>query len=153
MPNLKLKIPPLILVVISAVLMWITSLWLPDIQVPSALSAAIFYVLAITGAIFTISGVVSFKKAKTTVNPTTPNDASALVTNGIYKVTRNPMYVGFLFFLIGWGIFLSNLYALALIVGFVLYMNRYQIKPEEEALESVFGSEFLTYKNRVRRWL
>jgi protein-S-isoprenylcysteine O-methyltransferase Ste14 len=152
-PNLKLKIPPLILVVISAVLMWITSLWLPDIQVPSALSAAIFYVLAITGAIFTISGVVSFKKAKTTVNPTTPNDASALVTNGIYKVTRNPMYVGFLFFLIGWGIFLSNLYALALIVGFVLYMNRYQIKPEEEALESVFGSEFLTYKNRVRRWL
>jgi len=59
----------------------------------------------------------------------------------MYRYTHNPMYVGFLLFLIGWGIFLSSLYALALILGFVLYMNRYQIKPEEKALESVFGSE------------
>ena len=153
MPKLELKIPPVFLVVIVAVLMWIASLSLPEIQAPLIIRTAIFTALAAIGAIFTISGVVSFKKAKTTVNPTTPNAASSLVTTGIYKFTRNPMYVGFLFFLIGWGVFLSNLYALALTVGFVLYMNRYQIKPEEKALEAVFGSEILTYKKRVRRWL
>ncbi len=63
------------------------------------------------------------------------------------------MYVGLLFILIGWGLFLSNLYSLALPAGFVLYMNRFQIRPEEKALEAIFGEEFLAYKIRVRRWL
>ncbi len=153
MSKLELKIPPVLLVVIFAVLMWMASLSLPEIQAPSTLRVIVSTALAALGAIFTISGVVSFKKAKTTINPTTPNAASSLVTTGVYKYTRNPMYVGLLFLLFGWGVFLSNLYALALTVGFVLYMNRFQIKPEERALESVFGSGILNYKKRVRRWL
>jgi len=97
--------------------------------------------------------VVSFRKAKTSVNPITPDACSSLVVSGIYKKTRNPMYVGFLFFLIGWGLFLSNLFSLVLPAGFFLYMNRFQIQAEEQALESFFGAEYMAYKNRVRRWL
>jgi len=63
------------------------------------------------------------------------------------------MYVGFLFFLMGWGLFLSNVYSLVLCIGFVLYMNRFQIQAEEAILESLFGAEYLRYKDRVRRWL
>jgi protein-S-isoprenylcysteine O-methyltransferase Ste14 len=96
---------------------------------------------------------VSFRKAKTSVNPTKTNLTSTLVTDGIYKNTRNPMYVGFLFFLIGWGFILYNIYSMTLCIGFVLYMNRFQIQPEEKALMSIFGEEFVDYKRRVRRWL
>jgi protein-S-isoprenylcysteine O-methyltransferase Ste14 len=151
--TLELKIPPVLLVVVFAVLMWMVSLALPEIHVPSTFRVVVFAALTVIGAFFSISGVMSFKKAKTTVNPTTPKASSSLVTSGIYKHTRNPMYVGFLFFLIGWGVFLSNVYALALTVGFILYMNRFQIQPEERALESIFGTEILAYKKRVRRWL
>ncbi len=153
MSKLELKIPPVLLVVIFAVLMWIVSLVLPDIQASSTFRVLAFSALTFIGVFFAISGVMSFKKAKTTVNPTTPGASSSLVTSGIYKYTRNPMYVGFLFFLVGWGVLLSNGYALALTIGFVLYMNRFQIQPEEQALESIFGSAIVNYKKHVRRWL
>lgn len=110
-------------------------------------------VLAGTGAFISVSAVVSFRKARTTVNPTAPEECSSLVISGVYKMTRNPMYLGLLIFLLAWGLFLSNLYSLVLSAGFVLYMNRLQIQPEERALEACFGAEFLAYKNRVRRWL
>ncbi len=102
---------------------------------------------------FTVSGIALFRKAETTVNPTTPEAASDLVTSGIYNYTRNPMYVGFLLLLIAWGIWLSNVYALVLPAGFILYMNRFQIGPEEEALQALFGDRYADYKSRVRRWL
>ncbi|MAF83690.1 MAG: hypothetical protein CL797_06255 [Chromatiales bacterium] len=111
-----------------------------------------FYSLG-TGGLFIVSGGLSFRKAATTFNPMTPNASSSLVIAGIYRSTRNPMYVGFLFILIGWGLFLSNFFSLALCAVFALCMNSWQIKPEERALESIFGAEYLAYKNNVRRWL
>ncbi|MEH6472507.1 MAG: isoprenylcysteine carboxylmethyltransferase family protein [Halopseudomonas sp.] len=153
MPILNLKIPPVLLVIIFATLMWLASTALPQLQLPNTLKLITFAALTITGALITLAGVLSFRQANTTVNPTTPDAASSLVTTGIYRYTRNPMYVGFLLFLIGWGLYLSSLYALALTAGFIGYMNRFQIKPEEQALESVFGAEVTSYKQRVRRWL
>lgn len=82
-----------------------------------------------------------------------PDSASALVTGGIYKITRNPMYLGFLLILLGWTVFLSNLFAYALLPVFVIYMNRFQIVPEENALDTLFGNEYRFYKSKVRRWL
>lgn len=82
-----------------------------------------------------------------------PDAASTLVTSGIYRVTRNPMYLGILFALLGWGLFLSNLGSLLFCGVFVLYMSRFQIQPEERALEVKFGVAFIMYKSRVRRWL
>ena len=153
MSNLELKIPPVLLVVISAMLMWLAPLWFTEAQIPSLLKLPAAAASGIIGLFFLISGVISFRQAKTTIDPTTPDAASSLVTSGIYKHTRNAMYVGLLFILIGWGLFLSSLCSLALLPGFVLYMNRFQIRPEERALEAIFGEKFLTYKNRVRRWL
>ena len=153
MPRLELRVPPVLVSFCCGVLMWLVSLILPGIATPAPFSLLSFAALVGAGAYVAISGVVSFKRAQTTVNPLAPHEATSLVTSGIYKRTRNPMYVGLLLLLLGWGLFLSNLYALALSTSFVLYMNRFQIQHEERALESAFGSDFLVYKTRVRRWL
>ena len=109
--------------------------------------------LATVGVGTAVAGVVSFRIAKTTVNPLNPAAASALVTSGIYQLTRNPMYLGALILLIGWAAFLANALGFILIPSFVLYMNRFQILPEEKALTSLFASEFTNYCATVRRWL
>jgi protein-S-isoprenylcysteine O-methyltransferase Ste14 len=96
---------------------------------------------------------VSFWRARTTVNPINPAATSSLVIGGIYSLTRNPMYLGFLLALVGWATVLSNALAYLLLPAFIFYMNSFQIKPEERALASLFGEEFITYKSRVRRWL
>ena len=153
MSKLEIKIPPVLVTAVFALLMWLVSILLPGITIPVSLRVGGLIALITVGALFSISGVVSFRKAKTSVNPLTPDACSSLVSSGIYKKTRNPMYVGFLFFLVGWGLFLSNLFSLALCASFFLYMNRFQIQPEEEILKSLFGEDFLTYKSQVRRWL
>jgi len=153
MSSLELRIPPVLVTGCFAMLMWLVSLFLPGIAAPKPFRFLSFAVLASAGTFVAISGVVLFRRTRTTVNPMTPGEATSLVTSGIYKRTRNPMYVGLLLLLLGWALFLSNPYSLALSVGFVLYMNRFQIRREESALESVFGSDFSLYKTRVRRWL
>jgi protein-S-isoprenylcysteine O-methyltransferase Ste14 len=81
-----------------------------------------------------------------------PDAASSLVVSGIYRYTRNPMYAGFLLILLGWAAFLSNILALIVLPAFVLYMNRFQILPEERVLTTLFADEYTEYLARVRRW-
>jgi len=76
-----------------------------------------------------------------------------LVTNGTFHFTRNPMYLSLLLYLLAWAVYLSNWLALLFVPVFVLYINQFQIKPEERALSSLFGLEYAAYKGRVRRWL
>ena len=97
--------------------------------------------------------MVSFRLAKTTVNPNKPDQASALVTTGVYKISRNPMYVGFAFVLAGWGVWLTSLWALLCVLGFICYLTWFQIIPEERALLKIFGQGYSDYKSRVKRWL
>jgi protein-S-isoprenylcysteine O-methyltransferase Ste14 len=108
---------------------------------------------ALLGMVCSILGVASFRRARTTVNPLKPDSASTLVVSGIYRVTRNPMYLGFLFLLVAELVWLSNAIALFAAAFFVIYMNAFQIVPEEQALARAFGIEFLNYTTRVRRWL
>jgi protein-S-isoprenylcysteine O-methyltransferase Ste14 len=109
--------------------------------------------LAVAGVGTAIAGVISFRIAKTTVNPLKPETVSSLVVTGIYWLTRNPMYLGMLIVLIGWAAFLANIVAVALTLSFVFYLNRFQIIPEEKALTTRFGREFEAYRANVRRWL
>jgi protein-S-isoprenylcysteine O-methyltransferase Ste14 len=148
-----LKLPPVALVVIVAALMWIASAATPafDVFVPAKRLSAVS--LALIGAATCLSGIVSFRRAKTTVNPMKPDSTSSLVVSGIYKYTRNPMYLGFLLVLVGWAAFLSNLAALALLPAFVTYMNRFQIRPEERVLGALFPNEYPAYRANVRRWI
>ena len=152
MQALELRIPPLALVLIAAGLMSLIAYFIPiDLPIPAPVIVA--GTLGLAGSIVAIAGVVAFKEHKTTVNPFTPERSSSLVTSGIYKYTRNPMYLGFLLLLAGWAALLSNLFALALLPAFIAYMNRFQIQPEERALTQQFGTEFQAYMQRVRRWV
>lgn len=153
MNRLELKIPPLLLVVIIGALMWLVSSFTPSAFVSNQIGLWFAGGVFLVGILFCVLGVLSFKNAETTVNPMKPEESSALVTSGIYGVTRNPMYVGFLLFLISWSFFLANIFALLLATVFILYMNKFQIKPEEKMLQKIFGQEFTEYTKRVRRWL
>jgi protein-S-isoprenylcysteine O-methyltransferase Ste14 len=150
---LELKVPPVALVLFVAALMWLASWAMPafEFEVPSGDILAVS--VAVVGAIISGLGIVSFRQARTTVNPMKPDSASSLVMSGIYRLTRNPMYLGFLLVLLGWAIYLSNVLAFLFLPAFTLYMNRFQIQPEEQALHSLFGPQFVTYTSRVRRWL
>ena len=151
--SLELKVPPLALVLITAALMWLGARSVPRLGFPVPGRLYVAGGLALVGALVSILGVVSFKRAKTTVNPMKPESTSSLVVAGIYGVTRNPMYLGFLLLLLGWVAWLSNVLALLPIAGFVIYMTVFQIRPEERALDARFGPEFAAYKERVRRWI
>lgn len=109
--------------------------------------------LVIAGLVVDVMAIASFMRAKTTVNPMKPASSSSLVVAGIYKVTRNPMYLGSLLLLLGWAIHLSNVLAFLWLPAFVLYISRFQITPEERALAEHFGPEYAAYQARTRRWL
>ena len=150
---MELRIPPLAIVILVAFLMWVAGVYAPgfDVQIPfQSIAVGVFGLL---GVIACTLGIVEFRRAKTTVNPTKPESSSSLVTSGIYKHTRNPMYLGFLFILAGAAIAAANLLSFLLLPAFVLYLNRYQIKPEERALAGIFGDEFTRYCSHVRRWI
>jgi protein-S-isoprenylcysteine O-methyltransferase Ste14 len=151
---LELKVPPPIVALVTAVLMWLISRSLPPLFTfvfPARNAFAIGLVAA--GFIIGILGVVTFRRAKTTVNPTKPQSSSSLVSWGVYRVTRNPMYLGGLLILIGWAIFLSKPIAFLFLPGYILYINLFQIVPEERVLSTLFGPDFIAYKSRARRWL
>jgi protein-S-isoprenylcysteine O-methyltransferase Ste14 len=150
---LELKVPPLAVGALLAALMWIVSRFVPGFKFVFADREFLALTLAIAGAMIIVLGVASFRRAKTTINPMKPELSSSLVISGIYKLTRNPMYLGFLLVLVGWAVFLSNALAFVFVAAFIFYMNRFQIEPEEKALAGKFGQEFLDYKSRVRRWL
>jgi len=153
MRALELKIPPLAVLMITAALMWLVSWMGPacGLTVPAGRTLALGLVMV--GAGTSALGVVSFRRAGTTANPLKPGTAASLVVSGLYRRSRNPMYLGFLLVLAGWAIFLSNALAFIFLPVFILYLNRFQIRPEERALASVFGKEFDAYQSKVRRWL
>jgi protein-S-isoprenylcysteine O-methyltransferase Ste14 len=121
------------------------------VAVPFRLPLALL--LAAIGIAFAASAIRRFKKAETTVNPLQPDTATALVDTGIFARTRNPMYLGLLLVLLGWGVWLQSLANIIVLAAFVLFITEFQIKPEERALQKVFGEAYADYAARVRRWI
>lgn len=153
MKTLELKIPPPLVALCVALLMWLTVRFVGPFDVPYALRVTAALVCTLLGFGFDVAGLVSFMRAKTTANPIRPAATTFLVMTGVYRVTRNPMYLGLLLFLLGWATFLANGAAYLLLPAFVFYISRFQIVPEERALSAKFGAEFSAYQTRVRRWL
>jgi protein-S-isoprenylcysteine O-methyltransferase Ste14 len=151
--GLELKIPPVALALVFAGAMWIASTYLPFLSATLPGRLAISVALAVAGVVFAGAGVLAFRRARTTVNPITPGNASSLVTSGVYRMSRNPMYVGLLLLLAGWAVYLSHVLAFLLLPAFVAGMTRFQIVPEERILSARFGDSFLAYTRSVRRWL
>jgi protein-S-isoprenylcysteine O-methyltransferase Ste14 len=150
---LELKIPPLVVWLVIAGAMLGVAYAAPGLSFTLPGRFAIALALAGLGGAVVIAGVIAFRHKRTTVNPLTPSASSSIVSSGVYRVSRNPMYLGFLLALAGWAVYLSNAGAGLLLVVFIAYMTQYQIKPEERALLAKFGSEFAQYMSRVRRWL
>ncbi|MGB5625393.1 MAG: isoprenylcysteine carboxylmethyltransferase family protein [Woeseiaceae bacterium] len=133
--------------------MWAASTVFSAASFPLPGASIIAFALAFIGSGIAVAGVFAFRRHDTTVNPMKPETTATIVTAGIYCVTRNPMYLGIAFVLLGWAIYLANLAALLLVPAFVAYMTRFQIKPEERALLEKFGSNFADYMAAVRRWI
>jgi protein-S-isoprenylcysteine O-methyltransferase Ste14 len=138
---------------IAAAMMWAGSVAAPELAFRFPANSLFSVALALTGALTCLAGVRSFRRVKTTVNPMNPESTSSLVMSGIYRYSRNPMYLGFLLILLGWSAFLANVLALLLAPAFVLFMNRFQICPEERVLTRRFAHPYAEYRARVRRWL
>lgn len=147
------KIPPPIVAILFAFAMWYLADLTPSLPLNDTLRLALTLTLLLCGVGFLLAGGVSFRRAKTTVNPLKPDAATALVTSGIFQYTRNPMYLGFVCLLVSLAIFMASLWALTGVAGFVLYIKRFQIRPEEAAMHQLFGEQFTAYRARVRRWI
>ncbi len=150
---LEKRIPPLILVLIFGAAIWGVSVLTSPLPLEDTFRRVAAGLLFVVGTLFPVAGVMAFRHARTTVDPRTPEATSALVCSGVYRYSRNPMYVGFVFLLLAWGVFLGTGWGLLGVVFFVLYMNRFQIIPEERALRALFGDKFRAYEQRVRRWV
>ncbi len=150
---LKLRIPPPVVFLVFAGIVWLLSKAVPsagfNVQHKDMIAAGI----AGASALFAGPSILAFLRAGTTLHPENPDKTTKLIVTGVYRVTRNPMYLSLLLLLIAWAIYVSNLGAFVPIPLFVAYLNSFQIMPEEKALRSLFGSEFEDYCKRVRRWL
>lgn len=153
MRTLEHRVPPPLVGLVLAIAMWAISSLPPSLGIQSTVRPLAVAILCAIGLGFDLLGVIAFLRRRTTINPLNPSKASALVTTGIYRITRNPMYVGVLLLLAAWAVHLNALWPWLGPAVFVPYMNRFQIAPEERVLVEKFGDEFSNYVARVRRWL
>jgi protein-S-isoprenylcysteine O-methyltransferase Ste14 len=133
--------------------MWAIARHLPLLAAAEFPRLVLAALIAVVGIAVALGGVLSFRRARTTVNPLKPETSATLVSTGVYSITRNPMYLGMLLVLVAWAVYLSSAWSLAGPLLFALYITRFQIIPEERALDRLFGAQFAEYKRRVRRWL
>lgn len=149
------KVPPPVVDATTALLMWGTARLLPALQVDwiPAWRWGWLLALCLLGGSISLAGLWTFARAHTTANPMHPERASTVVQNGIYRHTRNPMYLGISTMLLGWGLWLAHPLALLWVPLAMAYLQRFQIRPEERILRAHFGAPYEAYCRRVRRWL
>lgn len=150
---LELRVPPLLVALVVSGLMWLISAVTPSLAVPLTYRVVVAVVFLAATLVLVGSALALFWRAGTSVDPRDPGRSGRLVTQGIYRLTRNPMYVAMLFALWGVAVMLSNVFSLASSALFVVYMNRFQITPEERVLASRFGHDYERYRATVRRWV
>ena len=153
MQALELKVPPPLVALLLALAMWWASKLTSALEIPAFPRIFAACVIGLVGGAVSIAGTIRFRGAGTTVNPMKPENASSLVTGGIYRFTRNPMYLALLLLLVAWAVFLASAWSLLGSLVFFLYISRFQIAPEERALAQMFGASYAEYMAKVRRWL
>jgi protein-S-isoprenylcysteine O-methyltransferase Ste14 len=149
---LELKIPPAGIFIVFMGAMYLLAQYLPVGEFDFFGNRELRSVLAIAGLIIGVLAVLQFAIKRTPADPFHPERAGKLVTRGVYNYSRNPMYLALLLLLLAWGLHLGNAFNTLLAALFVAYMNRFQIGPEERALEKKFGSAYRQYTKLVRRW-
>ncbi len=150
---MELKIPPLILVLLFGLGMVFAAKLCPFLTLQLPLRAPFGAFIMAIGAVIVLTCALNFRKNNTTLDPRNPNKSNYLVTTGLYSLSRNPMYLGFFVVLSGLFVALANGAAGLFVPAFVLYMNRFQITPEERLLLQRFGDPYSSYCRLVRRWI
>ena len=145
------KIPPPIVTLIFGLIIFFSKSLFPICNFDNSNYVSLIFL--IFGFIILITAVKSFKKHQTTINPLNPDQASTLVNSGIFSFTRNPMYLGMLFILLSISFKFNILGGIITCFLFKIYITRFQIVPEEEAMEKIFKKDFIEYKKKVRRWI
>ena len=151
MIDIKTKFPPPLVALTFGFLINYTKNIFPKIEIKNEIIFGSFMI--ISGLIIILSAIILFKKYQTTITPLNPSNATKLITDGIYKFSRNPMYLGLLLVLVGISIILNLTGGFFFTLLFILYINLFQIIPEENAMVDLFKDEFLEYKKNVRRWI
>ena len=149
---LQTKIPPPVYGICTAALMWWLDRHLPISRLIPKPLTHIGWVVVTLGLVLDAYSIIGFLRARTTVNPMRITSTSELVTTGLYRWSRNPMYLGLIVVLAGWGITLDSLTPFIAILLFQRLLVVMQIAPEEAALEEKFGDKYRAYKQRVHRW-
>jgi protein-S-isoprenylcysteine O-methyltransferase Ste14 len=151
--TLELRVPPDVVALVAAGLMWLVARLTPGLVLPLVVRLPAATALFATGIGLVVVARVAFARASTTFSPRTPGSARVLVTAGVYRLSRNPMYLGTTLILIGVAVLMSSPVSLVLCAGFVFYIDRLQIAPEERILAARFSGEFERYARDVRRWV
>jgi protein-S-isoprenylcysteine O-methyltransferase Ste14 len=153
MQTLETKVPPPVLVLLLGAFAYVASRWFPALAFHLSLYKALGTAIVTAGLALNVYPKLAFKRAGTSVNPLRPALATQLVTSGFYRYTRNPMYLGYGFVLLGWVLLLQNGGEFVVVPVFVLYISRFQIRPEERYLSARFPEEFSAFCKKVPRWL
>jgi len=149
----KPLVPPPIVALVAALAMWALDRWFPLDHWLSFPLQRLGSLPAVVGFAVASAAFMSFRRVHTTVNPLLPDKATHLVTEGVFGMTRNPMYLGLLLVLLGWAIWLGSIAPLFVLPAFWVMITYAQIIPEEHALGKVFGEDYAAYRRKVNRWL
>ncbi len=151
--KLALKIPPPVQALIFGALMWVVDRQLPGGQFDFGMQLSVATLFVVAGVVLVTTSMLAFRRAKTTVDPFQPEETSHLVVDGVFRYSRNPMYVSLALVLIGWAVWLGSIFNLVVLALFISYITVFQIKPEEKVLRSLFGESYEQYCSNVRRWI
>ena len=148
---MKTKIPPPIIALVMIAIIYLSSLIIEPITF--GYQTLISILVVVIGLAWAIPSFRLFAKYKTTISPFTPSETTALVTDGMYRYSRNPMYLGLVLLTIAATIFFGTWLGVVIVVAFIFLLNFLQILPEEKALLDIFGEEYVEYQKKVRRWI
>ena len=151
--NLELRIPPDVIWVVVAVLMWLVSRSSAGLGPAEFIRRPLALVLLIVGTGLILAARFALDRAGTTWHPTEPGRTTVLVSTGVYGFSRNPTYLGMEIVLLSWAVVLASPAAAVVSASFVAYISRFQIQPEELVLSASLGEPYRDYLGRVRRWL
>ncbi len=154
---MRFLVPPPVVTAVTCGFMWTSARWFQHSAVFTplkfALQGPLAVIFLVIGLLLMVLAAWTFTRAKTTLNPMLPERASSLVTNGIFRLSRNPIYLGDALLLVAYGIWLGCLANVAWLILFIGYIQYFQIIPEERALRQLFGQDYSEYCSRVRRWI
>ena len=146
-----IKIPPPILALILVSSNYFLSKKIDPIHLPN--QDLISIIILLIGLLILTNPIFKFIKSKTTIDPIKFKKVNKLIISGIYKYSRNPMYLGLLMIVISTSIFFLNIFSITTPLLFYCWINRFQIKREEIFLTEKFGEEYMSYKIKTRRWI